>query len=379
LPRVAGFLLIGIVIGPYGASLIERGAMLDSLRLVEGLAVALIALSAGGEIKIDWLRSKLVEVTIVCLVSMVVIFSGMLAIMWMLRGQFEFLAGLPAQRVLPIAALFGVISLCSSPMIAIALINETKSDGPLARMILGCTVMKDILVILAFTFTLSLTRAMLGDEGSIELAEFAKLLGMEIFGSIAIGLLTGAATVFYLRHLGREMPLMVILLCFFLAMLGDLEHLHLSTLLMGLSAGFYVENFSHRREAHDLIRGVERLSLPIYCLFFAMAGLKLPITELLLLWQVLPLLVLGRAGLIWMGTLAAVKAARCEPVVQRHLWTGMMSQAGVSLAMAKVVADSFPVWGAAAQMVLVAMVATNEMAGPLLLNRALVRSGEATA
>ena len=55
LPKIIGFLVVGILAGPSVSELIPWGA-LDELRLIEKFALALIALLAGGELKIDALR-----------------------------------------------------------------------------------------------------------------------------------------------------------------------------------------------------------------------------------------------------------------------------------------------------------------------------------
>jgi Kef-type K+ transport system membrane component KefB len=208
---------------------------------------------------------------------------------------------------------------------------------------------------------------------------FAKNLLVEIVGSAVVGLMVGWVLTQYIRLVGREMPVMVIIVCLLLSMLAHLESLHLSTLLMGLTAGFYVENFSEGDVGTRLIHGVERLSLPIYCLFFAIAGLALPLDEFAALWHLVPILAALRVGLIWLGTRAAGRLAAGEEVVGRWLWAGMVSQAGISLAMASLVQKSFPEWGAAAATLLIAMIAANEIIGPILLNTAMKRSGEAEA
>jgi Kef-type K+ transport system membrane component KefB len=58
LPRVSGYLLLGLICGPYLANLITE-PMARELRLFNGLAVALIAFIAGLEISLTKLRPRL--------------------------------------------------------------------------------------------------------------------------------------------------------------------------------------------------------------------------------------------------------------------------------------------------------------------------------
>src|SRR5688572_321461 len=57
LPRVSGYLIFGMVSGPYVANIITR-PMASDLQLVNGLAIALIALIAGLELNYRRLQPR---------------------------------------------------------------------------------------------------------------------------------------------------------------------------------------------------------------------------------------------------------------------------------------------------------------------------------
>jgi hypothetical protein len=62
--------------------------------------------------------------------------------------------------------------------------------------------------------------------------------------------------------------------------------------------------------------------------------------------------------------------------VVRHVWTGLVSQAGVALGLATVVAERLPGLGAAMQVLIVGVIAFNESVGPVLFRRGLDQAGE---
>src|SRR5690606_11943400 len=115
----------------------------------------------------------------------------------------------------------------------------------------------------------------------------------------------------------------------------------LETLLVALTAGFWVENFSKAR-GEVLIQNIERLSLPVYALFFATAGAKVDIAILAELWPFALLISAVRAASVWGGTRLGTRLAGTEPEVERYLWLAFISQAGVSLALSAIVARTFP-------------------------------------
>jgi hypothetical protein len=64
--------------------------------------------------------------------------------------------------------------------------------------------------------------------------------------------------------------------------------------------------------------------------------------------------------------------------VVRYGWTGLVSQAGVALGLATIVADRLPVVGLAMQAVTIGVIAFNESVGPILFRQGLLRAGEVT-
>ena len=57
------------------------------------------------------------------------------------------------------------------------------------------------------------------------------------------------------------------------------------------------------------------------------------------------------------------RIAGAEPLVTRYGWTGLVSQAGVALGLATIVADRLPVVGLAMQTLTVGVIAFNEIGG----------------
>ncbi len=58
-------------------------------------------------------------------------------------------------------------------------------------------------------------------------------------------------------------------------------------------------------------------------------------------------------------------------------WTGFIGQAGVSIGFAVLVAQQFPGWGGTFAALVLASIVINQMAGPVLMKRSLIRAGEA--
>ncbi len=374
LPRITGYLLLGITIGPRVINLIT-GNMIEDLLFINGLAISLIALSAGGELKLEWLRGKLKQILIIAIVGAVIVFSTMFGIVYFLRDWFALAEESSSTQQLILAVIFGVFAVANSPMVVIALITETDNRGSFAQIVLGVTIIRDVLVIVLFSLVLAVADTVLGGR-SMSLGDFIGMISLEIGGSAVIGILLGWGLTLCARFFWKEMPFVVLIFCFFMAHLSTA--LHMDALLMGLAAGFFVENWS-KKGGDELIAGIERCSLPLYCLFFGLAGVSLDIRALAQLWPVALTFALVRCLGLWIGTALGAHLSGCERAVRNMGWLGFIANAGVLLAMASIVTRTFPQWGKTIETLVIAIIGINLIIGPVGLRFALLQTKEAPA
>ncbi|MBW3533875.1 MAG: cation:proton antiporter [Gemmatimonadetes bacterium] len=371
LPRITGYLLGGLLFGPSGMGLITTGE-LEALGLIDDVAIALIAFSAGAELKLRELRSQGRVIGSILSLEMVTVFVSVAGLILLLRGSFPLTTGRPLADAVVIAMVFGSVAIANSPSVAVAVINETRSRGPVTSTILGVTVLKDVAVIVLFAVMVSTAQTMLQGSGAGGW-ELGRRLAWEIGGSIALGCLVGWLVSLYLHRWKAQKILFILGVAFLLTHIAAV--LHLEILLTSLATGLFVENVSER-EAEPFVRAVEANALPFYALFFSLAGAGIHLDFLLSLWPLVLLLVAVRAAAIWLGTRAGASLGGAGEAVRKHAWTGFVSQAGVTLGMVTIAERAFPAWGEEMKALFVAMVAFHELVGPVLLQRGLVAAGE---
>ena len=151
--------------------------------------------------------------------------------------------------------------------------------------------------------------------------------------------------------------------------------LHLSGLLICMTAGFVVENSSEH--GSELVAAAERFSTPVYVLFFTLAGASIDVPTLASTWGLALALVLARLVATALGTYIGHRTAGDEAPLRRWGWTAYIGQAGVSLGLATLVRDTFPSFGPALYNLAIATVAINQLIGPVLFKLGLTRTGEA--
>ena len=94
-------------------------------------------------------------------------------------------------------------------------------------------------------------------------------------------------------------------------------------------------------------------------------------------WSVALVVVAARGVLTWAGTRLGTRYAGSPRPVRRLGWMGLISQAGVTLGLSLLVAAEFPTWGGDFVAVTTAVIIVHLLVGPILLNIALTRAGEA--
>jgi hypothetical protein len=128
--------------------------------------------------------------------------------------------------------------------------------------------------------------------------------------------------------------------------------------------------------AEPLVEVLHVMAVPVFVIFFAMAGADLRLQTFVAYWPMVLAVALVRVGLIYTSSTAGARIGRAEPVVVRYGWTGLVSQAGVALGLATIVADRLPRLGLAMQTLIVGIIAFNESVGPVLFRAGLDRAGE---
>ena len=374
LPRLTGYLLVGFAVGPAWLGLVRREEV-DALRFIADAAVALIALAAGAELTRDALRQGGGRVAFARLASGAIVFPFLAVSLVLLSVSpwFPLTRHQPVGDAVVVALVLGTLAAASSPVLTMAMMSELDARGPVARTLLGVTVVQDIAVAILFTLVLVFGRA-LTSAGALNVAVAGTAI-LQLVGSAAAGALLGFALGRYLSLVRRDTVLFLVATAFVAAEVARL--MHLETLIIALAAGFYLENFAPA-EGERLRRELKRGSLPVYVAFFALTGAGLRVGVLADLWPWILLLV-GlrlvslRYGLRWAGRHPSV-----TPAMARDGWLGLISQAGMALGLAQLARRAFPEWGVSLETLIVAMIGVHEVAGPICFRMALVRAGEVT-
>jgi len=370
LPRITGYILAGVICGPYLGRFLT-GPVVRELRLIDDLALALIAFTAGGELRIRDLAPRWRSIVAVTGAQTGIVGAGMFVTVLLASPLFHLPPGV---SVAAMAIAFGIFAVASSPATAVAIINEARARGTFTDTVLGVTVLKDVVVLVLVTLLLPVMRLLSLPGATFDLG-FVGDLAWEVGGSLAGGVVLGYLVTFYVNGVGAVLPLFIVGVSILVTQVA--RQFHLEPLLLCMVAGFVIENAT--RVGDRFIDAIERSSLPVYVVFFAISGAAINLQAVRDAWYLALILVVVRLLLVSGATaLGERAAARPNPMVRRWGGLGFVAQAGVTLGLASIVARKFPGWGEEARVLALAMVAINQLVGPVAFRWALSRSGEAT-
>lgn len=384
LPRISGFLLTGVLAGPFLLDLLPPDTEIQ-LRFVDEISLAFIAFAAGNELQLSELRGRLKGIAWITAGNALVIpLAGTLA-MLAAADHVPFMQAMSFPQRLAVSLLAGAILVARSPSSAIALVNELRAKGPFTQTVLGVTMITDVLVIVLFAVASSLADSVFTGIG-FSLASTAVLL-LELTLAFALGLLVAATLQLILsRQWHAHLKVVLILLLGLVvfrtsASIREYSHqfwsfeLFIEPLLVCMVAGFAITNRSRYRT--EFARLIETVAPWVYIAFFTLTGDTLAIDVLAQTWPIALGLFVVRLLAIFAGSFAGGTIAGDPPQFKRQSWLTFITQAGVGLGLAKEVAAAFDGWGTAFATTIIAVIVVSQLVGPPFFKFAVQRVGEA--
>ena len=377
LPRIVGYLLVGLVAGPAWLALIQRDE-LQVLSVVTTGALSLIALAAGSQLRLAaFRRENRVALGRILAGGMGMPFLAVTLVTLTVSPWFPLTAHQPFRDALVIALVLGAFAAVSSPTVTWATIRDIDARGPVSRSMLDVTIVQTAAAAVCLIVVLTVARP-LASSGAV-VPGIALRAWLLLAGSVAAGGALAFAMSQYLRLQAVRVTWVLVAFAFLISQVVRLTGL--DAVVIGLTAGFILRNTALNR-AERLDIELERCALPVYVVFFALAGAELsfnPLNELGLWPWALLLVALRINGLRWGFQLAGRGGhATIGADVSRYGWLGLVPQGGLAITLAAVLRRAFPEWNVSLEALLVAMVGLQAVIGPIGFQWALRRTGDVT-
>ncbi len=327
LPAILGWLITGIVFGPYLAEIVSLD-IINSLwyeifiKFIECFAGVMI----GREIifkKLAKSGKQIIIITFVQSIGTFLFVSLVFAIVFLIMKIPVFLA-----------FIFGGIALATAPAPALSIVNEYHTNGPVTKTLIPLAAIDDVIGIVVFFTVISIINAVYGAAQNSVLA----IIGMVLLPFV-IGIVTGLCAALIMKKI-KNKYLLITLLVFFLCLstgIGLLIDLYvygsfsLNYLLIGMSFSAVIANMLPEKETEQCFKMYEpilKISLVV-----VIVNLGMPLDYRLIvgagLFTVIYIVsrAVGKIGCACLGG----KLVKAEPSVTKYLGLTLLPHSGVSL------------------------------------------------
>ncbi len=368
LPNVTGYLIAGILVGPYVLNIINTESI-QSLKIITSVALGFIAFSIGGEFKLSYLKKLGKSILIITIVQAVTTVLIVLGAMLLMPGETNI-------RV-PRALLLGAIAAATAPAATLLVVRQYKARGPVTDTLLPVTAFDDAVGLIIFSVCFALAQVFaVGGELTVQAVLLEPL--REIGLSLLVGAATGALLALMMKFFHSNANRLCLMIAAVFACVALSELWELSSLLTCMMLGAFLANL--RKDSIKILNLSEDWTPGLFMLFFVLSGAELDFSILATVGLAGIVYILARSIGKYGGAYIGSAISKAEPNVRRYLGITLLPQAGVAIGMAQMVAadPGLSELGIASQVVTVALFATlvYELIGPILTKIALTKAGE---
>ena len=360
LPNVTGYLIAGLLIGPYVLNVFPSDS-LESVSLISTVALGFIAFSIGNEFRFSHLKHIGKNAIIICLCQ------ALLAVL--LVDVTLLLAGFDT----PLCLVLGAIATATAPAATLMVVRQYKAKGPITSTLLPVVAIDDAVGLIVFAVSLAIAQSLASGEAVTVMNTVVEPL-LEIVLSLlvgaVIGVLISVATKFFKSRANR------LCICIAAVLLGVAlaEQFHLSSLLlcMCIGAGFVNTN----KHAESILEGTDRWTPPLFMIFFVISGAELDLAVLPTVGLLGVLYLIARSLGKYFGTFFGAMTVGADKNIRKYLGAALLPQAGVAIGMAQIVMNELPAYGSQVRAVILTATLIYELVGPMITKIVLTKAGE---
>lgn len=360
LPNVTGYLIAGLLIGPYCLG-VFKGESLAVMGDITSVALGFIAFSIGGEFKLENLKRVGMKAFIIT------VFQAMLAVI--LVDVALILAGFDV----PLALTLGAIATATAPAATLMVVRQYKASGPMTNMLLSVVAMDDAIGLAVFSVSVSIAQALTsGAAPTVQSMLLSPLF--EIVLSLVVGAVFGTLLALCMKFFRSRANRLTMMIAAVILGTAVSSMFNLSALLLCMAIGAMMVNL--RKDSDVLLENADQWTAPLFMLFFVISGAELDISVLTTVGLLGVIYLVARSAGKYFGAALGAKVVKCEPRIQKYLGFTLLPQAGVAIGMAQLVMVRLPEYGGQIRAVVLAATLVYELIGPVLTRMALTKAGE---
>ncbi|HVK54603.1 MAG TPA: cation:proton antiporter [Burkholderiales bacterium] len=357
-PRIVGFVAVGILLGPAGLNWISEGLLADAQVFVD-IGLGLVLYELGNRLDLKWLmRDKWLLATGVA--ESALAFSCVYLALYLLD-------------VRPLtAALLGALAISTSPAVVTQLTKELRAEGRVTELALSFTALNNVIAFFVITMLLPAIHLQHSAENMVVVMHPLYVLT----GSALLALVVSVVGIKLAALMGkREGHHFILVVSLVVIAVGAADALNFSVLLTLLIFGILTRNLDKERSLMpvDFGRGGELFIVVL----FVVSGARLAFDMTLgVAWMGVVLLVARFIGK-FIGVAVFARAGAVGVGGAWNLNLVMQPLSGAVLVSTLGMTQNYPEVGATLAAALMLALTVLELGGPVVAKWGLKRAGEA--
>jgi Kef-type K+ transport system membrane component KefB len=349
IPRVAAFIVIGLIFGSTG---VISSSMLEGLRPIIDLAFGFIGFTVGVEVNFQEIPTGSKRFFLILTCQAIAAFAFVAALFYIVSGQFY------------LALIFGALATTTSPAATIEVIREYCAKGELTQMVVFIVALGDIIAVLVFNFVLIYAAPQFAWDLITVLTPL-----IETAFALLLGGLLGYVIVKVEVLFKDDVEWIVITIGAVLLCTGISQIFGFSSILSNMALGIAMENCAPA-ELKIFEEKLDFIIFPLFISFFVLTGAHLNLAIIVAVGFLTGLYIIARTGGKILGAYGGAKLVRKPPQINNYLGIAILSQAGVALGLAYLASSHLTMLGNADGGLLIfnvitAAVVIMEFVGPL--------------
>ena len=357
LPRITGYVLVGMLMGPSGLRLLNGTLIGDAWVFVE-IALGLLLFELGRRLDLGWFRRD-PWLAITGLIASALAFGCIYyALVWL--------------EVAPLlAAVAAAIGISTSPAVLLLVAHDMKAEGQVTERALHLAAINSSVAYILVTVLIPFIHQEHRGDATAALLHPLYLMG----GALLIGAAASALTLMLARCISRQSDRhYLILLGMVIAAVGGARVLELPVPLSLLTFGILVHHMDKRHALDTVDMG--RIGQLFFVVLFVVCGAKVLVQDLMTGAVLALAFILARFAGTAAGVMSLTHFSGLRPGTAGLLTIALTPMSGLALAMVQGTADIFPAFGAKLAAIVLSAVLMLDLIGPLAVQFALKRAGE---
>ncbi len=408
LPNVTGYLIVGVIIGPYALGQFIPGTteIFDNLSIISTVALGFIGFSIGVEFKLSHIK-EIGKSAIVITICQALLATICVDVVLLAVGSLFPSLGMKGYE----AIILGAVATATAPAATLMVVRQYKAKGIVTGTLLPVVALDDAVGLIVFAISNSIALSWAasvatgGAAASLSVLDILVWPLVEIVASLVVGGLIGlllSVIPRFFKSRDNRLIASIVAVILSLGICQLFEYLEdnfgcpfsLSDLLVCMMAGATFVNL--RSEATQMMEGLDRWTPSVLMLFFILSGAELNLAMFGEGWGIVVciiLYVLARCAGKYFGTMLGATVTKSDPKVRKYLGITLFPQAGVAIGMATMcnkefsklaeqyagnleVSQTLADIGSKIVTITMCAVLIYELVGPILTKWALTKAGE---